>query len=377
MFSGLFRSVSEPAAAGGRKSRQQDGKAGKGKGKGSKGSKGGKGSTPGKSTLAAPKEDGAPGTKKSRRQRLKEKREAVKARKQAKKEGQKELPDAIAANGQRDVKSKAGSEATRTSQTEGKQVLTKAQKQSAKAKAAAAAEEKSSAAVLNKAAKRLQGARFRWLNEALYTTTGDEAKEMFEEDPSLAEAYHSGFRAQRAKWPRNPLDDVIKWLQTFDDGTCVGDFGCGEARIAKELGQRLKVHSFDIAALNEHVVPCNLANVPMQDGSLDVVVFCLALMGTDWPAFLREAYRCLKPRGICHIVEVESRFTDVQAVADVIQSIGFRQVLSNSDTFFVELRFVRVENKRKAGSDGKGGGKKRRATSDGAALLQSCTYKRR
>eukprot|EP00971_Amphidinium_carterae_P342299 6481563-Amphidinium_carterae.3 len=27
----------------------------------------------------------------------------------------------------------------------------------------------------------------------------------------------------------------------------------------------------------------------------------------------QEAHRCLKPRGICHVVEVESRFTDVKA----------------------------------------------------------------
>ena len=37
---------------------------------------------------------------------------------------------------------------------------------------------------------------------------------------------------------------------------------------------------------------------------MDVAVFCLALMGTDYPSFLREAARVLKPHGIIWIAEV-------------------------------------------------------------------------
>lgn len=40
--------------------------------------------------------------------------------------------------------------------------------------------------------------------------TGQEAFKLFSEDPSLADAYHEGFRAQAAKWPKNPLDEVIR-----------------------------------------------------------------------------------------------------------------------------------------------------------------------
>merc|ERR1712008_78223 len=46
-----------------------------------------------------------------------------------------------------------------------------------------------------KAAEKLQGSRFRWLNEMLYTSSGADAKKAFDEDPSLAVAYHEGFRA--------------------------------------------------------------------------------------------------------------------------------------------------------------------------------------
>jgi len=39
-----------------------------------------------------------------------------------------------------------------------------------------------------------------------------------------------------------------------------------------------------------------------------VVVFCLALMGTDYPSFLKEATRVLRPGGKLWIAEVRSRF---------------------------------------------------------------------
>ena len=37
---------------------------------------------------------------------------------------------------------------------------------------------------------------------------------------------------------------------------------------------------------------------------MDIAVFCLALMGTDYPSFLAEAHRVLKPRGHLWIAEV-------------------------------------------------------------------------
>jgi hypothetical protein len=70
--------------------------------------------------------------------------------------------------------------------------------------------------------------------------------------------------------------------------------GCGDARIAAELGKRLKVHSFDLVAANKHVTACNITKTPLSDGSVDIVVYCLSLMGTNLGDFFREANRILK-----------------------------------------------------------------------------------
>lgn len=48
--------------------------------------------------------------------------------------------------------------------------------------------------LLQQMRQRLQGGRFRWLNEALYTTGGGEALAMMQGQPELMEQYHEGAR---------------------------------------------------------------------------------------------------------------------------------------------------------------------------------------
>lgn len=50
-----------------------------------------------------------------------------------------------------------------------------------------------------------------------------------------------------------------------------------------------------------------MADLPLEDASLDAAVFCLSLMGTDYGAFLQEAARALRPGGWLWIAEVQSR----------------------------------------------------------------------
>lgn len=61
--------------------------------------------------------------------------------------------------------------------------------------------------------EKLKGARFRFINETLYTTTSTEAMQMFKEDPTAYQVYHEGYNMQKAQWPLDPLDLIIKQLK--------------------------------------------------------------------------------------------------------------------------------------------------------------------
>lgn len=157
--------------------------------------------------------------------------------------------------------------------------------------------------------KKLKAARFRYLNEQIYTTTGKETEKIFRQDPESFKAYHEGYKLQVKQWPVNPLDKIVASISKMqvvtkynveflnliyfrDKNFVIADFGCGEAKLASSVPQT--VHSFDLVAANDSVVACDMAHVPLNNASVDVVVFCLSLMGTNLKDYLIEANRVLK-----------------------------------------------------------------------------------
>lgn len=60
---------------------------------------------------------------------------------------------------------------------------------------------------------RLTASRFRFINEQLYTQSGEKAIEVFEQDDSAFKTYHDGYRKQVQKWEINPLDRLIKSIK--------------------------------------------------------------------------------------------------------------------------------------------------------------------
>jgi SAM-dependent methyltransferase len=154
--------------------------------------------------------------------------------------------------------------------------------------------------------------------EKLYTSESTDAFREFQRDPKLFDVYHEGYRNQVEGWPINPLDRIIQWIRTKPKSAIVADMGCGEARLARSL--KNKVHSFDLVDNSSNlpnqkrveVVACDIAHVPLEDNSVDIVVFCLSLMGTNIVDFIKEAYRILKPGGTVKIAEVRSRFHNIE-----------------------------------------------------------------
>ncbi|XP_051521945.1 ribosomal RNA-processing protein 8-like isoform X2 [Myxocyprinus asiaticus] len=209
-----------------------------------------------------------------------------------------------------------------------------------------------SSALRSKMEKRLEAARFRHINELLYTSTSGEAKRMFHQDREAIGIYHRGYTAQVQHWPANPVDSIISYIQQRPASLVVADFGCGDCKIAQSV--KNKVHSFDLAPVCELATACDMAKVPLRESTVDIAVFCLSLMGTNLGDFLAEANRVLVMGGILKIAEVASRFENVRLFIGALSRLGFKLV--NKDTensHFYSFEFIKTgkapENAKKAG----------------------------
>ncbi|XP_060130135.1 ribosomal RNA-processing protein 8 [Zootoca vivipara] len=215
--------------------------------------------------------------------------------------------------------------------------------------------------------ERLESARFRFINQQLYTSSSQQAVQLFQDDPEALAVYHRGFARQVAQWPENPVQRFVRYLRQRPASLVVADFGCGDCRLARSV--RNKVHCFDLVALDPRVIVCDMAQVPLDDESVDVAVFCLALMGTNLQEILEEANRVLRVGGTLLVAEVASRFPDVRAFVAALARLGFRLLskdVTGSHFFTFELRKAEAPKRKGRGERALPG-----------LALRPCLYKRR
>lgn len=207
--------------------------------------------------------------------------------------------------------------------------------------------------------QKLISARFRHLNQTLYTTPSAHSLSLFSENPEMFHEYHEGFRRQVEVWPENPVDTYIEQIQKRGkvkalprgqkasdadpsstallplprtEGTCyIADLGCGDAMLTQKLEKdkkklKVQVFSYDLQNPSPFVTKADIANLPLEDNSCDVAIFCLALMGTNWIDFIEEAYRILHWKGELWVAEIKSRFGRVSGKNKRVEhSVGNRK----------------------------------------------------
>lgn len=295
---------------------------------------------------------------------------------------------------------------------------------------------------------KLSGSRFRWINEQLYTTSSETALSLVKSQPELFDEYHQGFRSQVQLWPENPVDVFVEQLKSRTNRpisapgglpgnaskqVVIADMGCGEAQFALDVNNFVKqynakkkkggkhertsgprgpnkldimVHSFDLKKANNRITVADIKSVPLEDGSCNIVIFCLALMGTNFLDFIQEAYRILAPNGELWIAEIKSRFSESasasakpqrpedvgQEFVDSLKLFGFfHKKTDNENKMFTRFeffkpskdiieqqmnahkrkKFIELESKKEELE------LKRSKVAEGKWLLKPCIYKRR
>lgn len=124
----------------------------------------------------------------------------------------------------------------------------------------------------------------------------------------------------------------------------IGDFGCGRAKLA-ELLKENKIYNFDHHdILNDKIIPCDMTSVKehLDDGKLDVAVFCLSLMGENWREYIVEAKRCLAKNRLFVAETTRSLGARLSELRNVITNQGF-EIYSDEEKgefTFIEARKV-------------------------------------
>lgn len=303
-------------------------------------------------------------------------------------------------------------------------------------------------ALQQKMMAKLSGSRFRWINEQLYTSSSESALSLVKNQPELFDEYHQGFRSQVQLWPENPVDVFVEQIKgrthkpisapgglpgNSQKQVVIADMGCGEAQLALDInnfvkqynsqkkgkgkkdrtsGPRaptkldIKVHSFDLKKANDRITVADIKNVPLKDGSCNIVIFCLALMGTNFLDFIQEAYRILAPNGELWIAEIKSRFSESNSsgskpqrpeevgkeFVDSLKLFGFfhkktdnenkmftrfeffkpsKDIIAQQMNSHKKTKFIEAESKKEELES------KRLKTAEGNWLLKPCIYKRR
>jgi Hypothetical methyltransferase/Probable Zinc-ribbon domain/Type III restriction enzyme, res subunit len=183
---------------------------------------------------------------------------------------------------------------------------------------------------------------FRSMNARWNSSKSDTNYKRLQGNPEDWMQYHTLYQSARKTWSVIPYEEAIKWLKKRSN-LIVADLGCGEALLAKALAGKHTVHSFDFIAINDSVIECDIAHLPLEDACLDVAMFNLSLMGLNITDYIREATRTLKLDGQLWIYEVKSRIKDLQGFVKGLELAGFR-IIENTEVYkFQYIQAIKSE----------------------------------
>ena len=145
------------------------------------------------------------------------------------------------------------------------------------------------------------------------------------ETPEKWFEYHKARRESMKDWGEIPYEYIASKIK--NKNRVVADFGCGE-NLMKTFIPNNKVYSFDHIAIDDTVIACDMAHTPLEDENIDIAVFSLALWGSNYTDYFKEAYRLLNYDGLVYIAEPTKAYDENkrdELIAELKES-GFTQV---------------------------------------------------
>lgn len=121
--------------------------------------------------------------------------------------------------------------------------------------------------------------------------------------------YHRARHESMQTWNEIPYEYIASKIK--NKNRVVADFGCGE-NLMKTFIPNNKVYSFDHIAIDDTVIACDMAHTPLEDESIDIAVFSLALWGSNFEDYFKEAYRLLNYDGLIYIAEPTKSYNEKQ-----------------------------------------------------------------
>ena len=165
--------------------------------------------------------------------------------------------------------------------------------------------------------------------------------ERLKRDKSEWEYYHTLYREKRKDWSEIPYLEISKKIKDRVDWV-VADLGCGENLLSKEIPNT--IYSFDYIAIDDSVIECDISKLPLQSNKVDVSVFSLALMGSNYVDYLREGSRILKPYGTMFIAEPKKKWeNNLDRLISELENIGIKVIDNFTSSRFLYIQGIKLK----------------------------------
>jgi len=160
------------------------------------------------------------------------------------------------------------------------------------------------------------------------TTLSSTMHKTFTDDPDSWFRYHALRKERMSKWDEIPYEYIATKIKNKKH--IVVDFGCGENKMKERLPNN-QVISFDHVSIDDSVIACDMKDVSqyLENESVDIAVFSLALWGTNYRDYLKESYRVLNYGGFIYIAEPSKDYEGVEGqneLKTLITDAGFKLV---------------------------------------------------